>query len=494
MSTKTSAVIHADVHPGTTQRTLEVETRSFEFVPLNERHGTVKDQQKFWFMANASLMTLFSGAVGHQFGLGLFWTFIAIAAGSFGGTIFQALHAAQGPVMGIPQMIQSRVQFGARGALVPLLAAMLVLCGFPLFGILSGASALHQIAPIGMSGSVIVAGVAAVLVAIYGYRLLIKSEKIVAYIVCANFLILTVAVVVIVPWSTAGANGWSFNSAGLLAQLGASAMLQLGIAPLVSDYTRYLPTNVSGLKIIQAVFGGTMISALWLSFIGAVIINAFPGVDAIESIRQIGNEFGGRLGTITMIVAIPASLLAAATGIYSCGVCLLSGAEAFRHFETTKVLRTVVLMVLGLIIIAAGLVLPDNIVGAFGNFLSILGYFLIPWTAVNLVDFYVVRKGAYSITDILHPDGGFYGRWAWDGLVSYALGFVAMTPFFSTALYTGPIAQMLGGADIAFAVGLPVSCISYLIFTRSFNTPEYREKVAAAPLNTLGTSHSVIDF
>ncbi|KQV41326.1 cytosine permease [Rhizobium sp. Root1204] len=494
MTTKPTALAGADVPLAGSTKTLEVESRSFEFVPLNERHGTVQDQQKFWFMANASLLTLFSGAVGHQFNLGLYWTILAIIVGSIGGTIFQALHAAQGPIMGIPQMIQSRVQFGSRGALIPLLAAMLVLCGFPLFGILSGAGALNQLVPLGSSASLIVVGVLAVLAAVYGYRLLIKSEKIVAYVVCVNFLILSAAVAYIVPWGAITADGWAFTTAGFLAQLGASAMLQLGIAPLVSDYTRYLPTNISGLKITQAVFGGTMISALWLSFLGAIIITAYPGVDEIESVRRIGNQFGFGLGTITMIIAIPATILAASTGIYSCCVCLLSGAEAFRHFETTKTLRTVVLLGLGIIIIAAGLVLPDNIVGAFGGFLAILGYFLIPWTAVNLVDFYVVRKGVYSITDILHPDGGFYGRWAWDGIVSYAIGFIAMIPFFSTGIYVGPVAHMLGNADIAFAVGLPVSCIAYLILTRGFNSAAYRAKVADAPLNTLKASTSVMDF
>ena len=42
------------------------------------------------------------------------------------GTFFMAFHANQGPGLGMPQMIQSRAQFGTRGVLVALIPA---LCG-----------------------------------------------------------------------------------------------------------------------------------------------------------------------------------------------------------------------------------------------------------------------------------------------------------------------------------------------------------------------------
>jgi NCS1 family nucleobase:cation symporter-1 len=41
-----------------------------------------------------------------------------------------ALHSAQGPQMGIPQMIQSRAQFGSLGALLVVLIAGVMYIGF----------------------------------------------------------------------------------------------------------------------------------------------------------------------------------------------------------------------------------------------------------------------------------------------------------------------------------------------------------------------------
>ena len=46
-----------------------------------------------------------------------------------------AFHANQGPRMGLPQMIQSRAQFGIRGAIVPFIAAVFVYIGFKVFDV-----------------------------------------------------------------------------------------------------------------------------------------------------------------------------------------------------------------------------------------------------------------------------------------------------------------------------------------------------------------------
>ena len=36
-----------------------------------------------------------------------------------------------------------------------------------------------------------------------------------------------------------------------------------------------------------------------------------------------------------------------------------------------------------------------------------------PWTAVNLVDFYLVGHGDYAVDDFFRADGGRYGRVNW---------------------------------------------------------------------------------
>ncbi len=95
-------------------------------------------------------------------------------------------------------------------------------------------------------------------------------------------------------------------------------------------------------------------------------------------------------------------------------------------------------------------------------------YLFIPWTAINLVDYYIVRRGHYAIAEIFNPRG-LYGRWGWRGILAYVIGFGAMVPFFSTGLYTGPVADSLGGADISLFIGLPVAGIMYWLFARTID-------------------------
>jgi purine-cytosine permease-like protein len=73
-----------------------------------------------------------------------------------------------------------------------------------------------------------------------------------------------------------------------------------------------------------------------------------------------------------------------------------------------------------------------------------------------------------------------YGRWNWRGLTAYGLGFAVMIPFFSTGMYTGPIARALGGADLAMLVGLPVAAVTYYLACRSMDVDQDRLRAAAA--------------
>jgi purine-cytosine permease-like protein len=56
-----------------------------------------------------------------------------------------------------------------------------------------------------------------------------------------------------------------------------------------------------------------------------------------------------------------------------------------------------------------------------------------------------------------------------------------MIPFFNVpGLYVGPVTKMLGGADIAMVVGLPVATVVYLWACRSFDVEADRLQAEAA--------------
>jgi len=52
-----------------------------------------------------------------------------------------------------------------------------------------------------------------------------------------------------------------------------------------------------------------------------------------------------------------------------------------------------------------GLVGATNFLPLYGRFNEILLYVMVPWTAVNLVDYYAIRRGDYDVASFFAADG-----------------------------------------------------------------------------------------
>ena len=184
------------------------------------------------------------------------------------------------------------------------------------------------------------------------------------------------------------------------------------------------------------------------------------------------------LGLTVLVVSLLGVVAITTLNFYGASLTLLSVADTFKPIRSSASKRVVSLLVALAISSILAFNASGNFVTQFANLLSILLYLFTPWTAINLVDFYLVRKGRYSIREIFNPNG-MYGRWNWRGLTAYAVGFVSMIPFFRTDLYTGPLGRLIG-ADVAMLVGLPVSAICYLITCRSLDIERDRSLALAA--------------
>jgi NCS1 family nucleobase:cation symporter-1 len=279
--------------------------------------------------------------------------------------------------------------------------------------------------------------------------------------------------------------GW--NTVAFLIQFSIAAGYNISYAVYVSDYTRYLPAKVSAPKLITSVYAGAALSAVWLMSLGALLASYIPNADPILALRQVGDLLFPGFGTITVLVSVLALISIMGVNAYGAMLTGSSAIDGFKAVKPTVRLRVIGLIVVGVVSLIIALVIPDNYVGSFNSFVLLMLYFLVPWTAVNLVDFYFVRHGKYAIAEILKPNG-LYGHWAWRGVVAYSVGFLAMIPFFSVSFFTGPIAQLLGGSDFSFAVGLIVSGGLYLIFSRSLDRPAEEKARAASDAELEGTA------
>ena len=98
-----------------------VETRTIEMVSESERHGAPRNQFTLWFGANLQITAVVDGALAIVFGAEALTAIVGLLIGNMLGGIVMALHSAQGPRLGLPQMISSRAQFGVKGATLPLI-------------------------------------------------------------------------------------------------------------------------------------------------------------------------------------------------------------------------------------------------------------------------------------------------------------------------------------------------------------------------------------
>ena len=58
-------------------------------------------------------------------------------------------------------------------------------------------------------------------------------------------------------------------------------------------------------------------------------------------------------------------------------------------------------------------------------------------------------------------DGGQYGRFQWQIVADYLIGFAVEIPFINTTFYEGPVAKALNGTDLSWLVGLAVTVPLY---------------------------------
>jgi NCS1 family nucleobase:cation symporter-1 len=450
------------------RREVVVERRSIDYVPRAERHGKVWHQGPFWFTGNFVLPTMVTGFIGPTLGLSVGWSIVAVTLGACFGTFFMAFHANQGPRMGLPQMIQSRAQFGTRGVIFPFAATVFVYIGFMVFDVILGTQGLKLVLP----GStwfwypVLVA--VSILIAVIGHDLLHFVQRWLTYLLIAVFGILTVLAVATLDVPTSGGTALGWDLTAFLIQLSLAAGYNISYAVYVSDYTRYLPEDVPAPGLITWVYAGAALSAVWLMSLGALLASRLPEADAIGAIVQVGDRLFAGFGTFAVLVSTVALISIMGVNAYGAMLTGTSAVDGFHPVRPTVTLRVVGLTVVGIVTVLIALLIPEDYLDSFNDFVILMLYFLVPWTAVNLVDFYLVRHGKYAITEIFNPDG-LYGRWAWRGVAAYLAGFVAMIPFFSTNFYVGPVADALGGADVSFVVGLLVAGVLYLLFTRNLD-------------------------
>ncbi|MEV6287095.1 cytosine permease [Kribbella sp. NPDC051770] len=448
-----------------------IERRSIDVVPAAERHGTPVSQFTLWFGANMQVTAVVDGALAVVFGADALWAIVGLLIGNVLGGIVMALHAAQGPRLGLPQMISSRAQFGVYGAVVPLVLVVIMYLGFAATGTVLAGQAVNKILHVDTAAvGIIVFGVLTAVIATLGYRWIHLLGRVATVLGILGFTYLGIRLLITADvGALLGAKPFDVVTFLLAISLGAGWQLTFG--PYVADYSRYLPADTPERTTFLATFLGSVIGSQWSMTLGALVAASGAGFLA----NQVGylGDLAGPAGVALLIylVIVVGKLAVNCLNAYGGSMTLLTTVSAFSRATrigpaARAAYTSCFLLVSVLVAIFASADFLDN----FKNFVLVLLMVFTPWSAINLIDYYLISRERVDVPALYDPDGR-YGRWNAVALISYAVGIAAQIPFLAQKLYTGPITEALGGADISWLIGLAVTAAIYYLWSRRTPAP-----------------------
>jgi NCS1 family nucleobase:cation symporter-1 len=446
-----------------------VEVRSIDYVPTSERHGKAWHLGPVWFQGNAQLATLAVGLIGVSLGLNFIWAALAIVLGVLVGTLFMAFHSAQGPKLGLPQMIQSRAQFGYFGSLLPVIVAVLLFIGYNVFNTILGGQVLQELFP-GLSNfwAFLPVVILSLVLTVVGYHYIHSGLRYATWLFIAAYAVFTIVALTNVSLPAHSFDLGKFNLGLFLVQFGAVVSYQLTWAPYVSEYSRYLPKETKTSQVFWWTYGGSAIGGA-IMLLGAFILAPNPSLAPVGAVHAVAEKFFHGFGGILMVCSIPGLIAVTAMNMYSGGLSTLTTVDTVKRIRPTFTARWISILFITVAAFVLALALPSNFLTNFNSFLTLVLYFMIPWTAINLVDFFFVRHERYAIRELFKPSG-LYGRWAWRGLTAYGVGFCVMIPFMNTTnIWEGPVAKSLNGGDLSPFIGFPVAAVLYFLLSRNID-------------------------
>jgi NCS1 family nucleobase:cation symporter-1 len=147
-----------------------IEDNTIQPIPASERHGKSRDLFTIWFGSNIMLLTVVNGALATTVYGQPFWlAVLGLVIGNLVGAVFMALHSAQGPRLGVPQMMQTRGQFGSYGSLLVIVLVVLMYVGFFASNLVLAGQSLNVISShVSVDAGIVVVGAVSMVVTIFG--------------------------------------------------------------------------------------------------------------------------------------------------------------------------------------------------------------------------------------------------------------------------------------------------------------------------------------
>jgi purine-cytosine permease-like protein len=445
-----------------------VEVRGFEHIPDSERNMTLRQVELFWVANSVNLLSFALGVLAVGQGLAL-WS--ALAACIVGSVAYA--YVSWGSIIsvraGLPVSTLSRAAFGMRGNLPNALLSWVASVAFEVINTIFGVDALLALfrllgwADPGAAGKLVAVLLQLVLcggIAILGHATMIWFQRIFAVLVSAALGLVMVFVAGRIHFGAPAGSHVALSTgatiAAFLTACGAIASNPLSFLFNGPDWVRYLPTATPGPAIFRRVFWASFLPSVALAVMGAISATLGDMSDPVAGLKPFIPAW---LFSIYIFAVIGGSLANTVPTYYSSGLSLQAlGLKVHRNVATALDVMVATLITLYLLFV-------QDFSTALESFIALLVVWVGPFGGVWICDG-CLRRGRFDFQAIhsVARAGGRY--WGWHGLnprgcLALLAGMVAAALTMRSPLFDGPIAVALGGSDLSWIVGFPVSALIY---------------------------------
>jgi nucleobase:cation symporter-1, NCS1 family len=447
-----------------------VEVRGIDYVPDDERHGKPVELFWIWLSANVTYLYFTLGGFVLLAGLSLWQAIAAVVIGNLYWFGVGAL-AVSGPASGTPSVVVTRAMFGIRGNR-PLSAGIgwLVAIVYEFINLALGALAGFALADqLGLGDSWPVRVAILAIVAVVTFAISIYGHATIAKLSPYFSAILAVIMLALGGFVLAHTR-FDYQPAEPLDTVGSWVAVALSIALIAgvplswatgADYARYLPRTTSQRKVLVYTALGGFVPAVLLAVLGVLAGTAVDMNDAQTNLAEI---VPGWFYPVFLLVIVLSSITNNVLTAYSSGLCLQALGVKMSRARTVfidGVLST------GL---AAYALFVSDFLDSLSKTIELSVAVLGPSMALYVTDI-VLRRNRYDGVALNDEQPGsryWYQRgWNTAGTVALLAGVLACLLFVNTSVYTGPLSNALGGADLSFLIGPVVTAVVYaVLFSR----------------------------
>lgn len=453
---------------------LRVELRGLEPVPQSARHGRPRELFFIWAGAFADFFSLYAGALlVSAAGLGFWDSALVLIAGGTAGATLLGLLSVTGVRSGAPQIVQSRMVFGRRGATIGGLLTMVIAMGWFAYDCAIAVTTTKALpalngTPAYVAGLLLLGiTVVSFLVAAFGHRTISVFQHVQApafLAVCAALALFTFP-----HWELGLQSQLPLGPHLAAMALGFTLTFALVVSwvTYAADYSRYLPPVAGAGRVAMAGGGGTLVSLIGCGLLGAAIQTADPQrLLPNLIIGSVPVAFGYCFAAFIILAELSSNYL----NVYSAALCALAIGIRLRRWVAATTVGAVGGLIAALVLFAG-----SGFQGNYVDFLTLTYVWFPAWAVVVILDGYLGDRD-FQPARLVSPRGYWYRHGVrWTTMTAFAVGTLATIAFFNQPPppgewgFVSPLASriFLGQpADISSLVGISVTALTYLLLRR----------------------------